>query len=126
MKYKRTERKLPNGIEIYLQGWTQREGGFTLEIGLVMPSNDRGGVALYADDEAKKFLADWRNAEGWTFDTVGNRGEPGISAPLEMISYAVNGCTGGWYDGKGDCTQKKVDAALDRAAKIATKYSFDK
>lgn len=113
---KQTRIKTVNGAAVQLQSYTESGSDFELALRVEMPSNARGGVSLIHDDDEERYLRAVERVRGWFAD--GGRFQSGGGY---FISYAVNGCTGAWCNGNGRVTQKKIDAAVKRLAKIVGK-----
>lgn len=115
MKY--TRYKAANGICVQLQEIKTEEGSFSLAIRVEMPDNDKGGVKLIDDKYVSRYVNNIRRVPGYTSDHSRFRNwNDTYSEPY--INYAINGCTGVWFDGNGRITQKKINAAVARVTRI--------
>lgn len=118
MRY--TRRKARNGVAVQLQAIKLEPDSFQLEIRVEMPDNDKGGVALVHDSNVRRYVRAIQRKDGYAAD-AGRFREWNDTMGAYYINYACNGCTGVWYDAKGRCTQKKIDAAVERIAHICGK-----
>ncbi len=118
MRYTRVKAK--NGIAIQLQSFSQEEGSGDLEIRIEMPANKRGGSHLIHDKDTERFIRNIDRAEGFSLDSGSFKTYTG-RVYEHYINYAINGCTGVYVTVKGNVTQKKIDLAVNRIARICEK-----